>query len=263
MNSTNRDMGSVKMFDYYYETFKLALKGMNIGTGSYINDSGEKNVLDMVAMNPYFSEKRPPIIFDVGANIGDYTMEIIKAIPHANVHVFEASKHTFCRLQENLATYDAVLNNVAVGSECGEATLYYDRESSGLASLYKRQLDHFGIIMNQSETVSVTTIDAYCATNEIKHIDLLKMDIEGHEFAALKGANKMLDHKCIAAIQIEFGGCNIDSRTYFRDFWNLLHENYNVFRIMKDGFWPITKYTEKLEIFTTTNFLFLDKNIVI
>ena len=65
---------------------------------------------------------------------------------------------------------------------------------------------------------------------------------------------------CIGAIQIEFGGCNIDSRTYFRDFWNLLHEDYSAYRILKDGLWEITNYTERLECFCNTNYFFAHKN---
>ena len=58
----------------------------------------------------------------------------------------------------------------------------------------------------------------------------------------------------IEYIQFEFGGCNIDSRTYFRDFWELLHDKYNFFRIMPDGIVPIDEYSETLEIFTSQNF---------
>lgn len=85
------------------------------------------------------------------------------------------------------------------------------------------------------------------------------MDIEGHELYALKGASTLLSEKRISNIQIEFGGCNIDSRTYFKDFWNLLHNDFNVYRVLQDGLWEITKYSERLECFVTSNFLFVKK----
>lgn len=85
------------------------------------------------------------------------------------------------------------------------------------------------------------------------------MDIEGNELKALQGAEKLLKEGRIRAIQIEFGGCNIDSRTYFRDFWNLLHENFEVYRILKNGLWKIEQYAEKMECFCNMNYLFVKK----
>ena len=88
----------------------------------------------------------------------------------------------------------------------------------------------------------------------------MKIDVEGNEFKALLGAKEMLNKKSVGAIQIEFGGTNIDSRTYFRDFWNLLHDDYKVYRILKNGLYEIEKYDEHLEIFTCTNYLFILKS---
>ncbi|HWZ03610.1 MAG TPA: FkbM family methyltransferase, partial [Mucilaginibacter sp.] len=82
----------------------------------------------------------------------------------------------------------------------------------------------------------------------------LKLDIEGNELNALKGAEKMLKSKSVKSIQFEFGTCNIDSRTYFRDFWFLLNQDYNIFRVVKDGLYPITAYTEYDEVFATINY---------
>ncbi len=134
--------------------------------------------------------------------------------------------------------------------------MFSDREKSGLASLYQRQLDYFGIDFSKKETVILSTIDNYCNENKIDRIDLLKLDVEGHELKILKGASQMLAENKISNIQVEFGGCNLDSRTYFRDFWNLLHEKFHIFYILRDSLLEIERYQETLEIFTTTNFFF-------
>ncbi len=57
-------------------------------------------------------------------------------------------------------------------------------------------------------------------------------------------------------IIIEFGGCNIDSRTYFRDFWNLLNKDYNIYLMMRDGMIRIYELTEEIEIFLNCTFMF-------
>jgi hypothetical protein len=126
-----------------------------------------------------------------------------------------------------------------------------------LASLSKRQLDHFNILFNQSEQIFTQTIDFYCSQNDIPHIDLLKLDIEGHELAALRGAELMLRNKAIEVITFEFGGANIDSRTYFHDFYLFFEmHQMTLFRITPSGYLhPLKAYQEIYEQFTTTNFL--------
>jgi hypothetical protein len=53
----------------------------------------------------------------------------------------------------------------------------------------------------------------------------------------------------------EFGGCNIDSRTYFQDFFYLLQDQYDISRIVRDGIYKIEKYKEIYELFRNSNFL--------
>lgn len=65
----------------------------------------------------------------------------------------------------------------------------------------------------------------------------------------------MIEDRKIDFIQFEFGGCNIDSRTFFQDFWYLLHDKYNIFRIIPTGLYPIKEYSEMREIFLCTNYL--------
>lgn len=60
-------------------------------------------------------------------------------------------------------------------------------------------------------------------------------------------------------IQFETG-CNVDSRTYFRDFFYLLEQKYKIYRVLKDGFYPIKKYGWEHEIFVGANYLAVRKN---
>ncbi|MBK8352977.1 MAG: FkbM family methyltransferase [Saprospirales bacterium] len=125
---------------------------------------------------------------------------------------------------------------------------------SGLASVYQRNLDFIDIKMDKIEKISVKKMDDYCIENNISEITFLKIDVEGNELSVLNGAKKLLSENKIKYIQFEFGGCNIDSRTYFKDFYDLLNEKYKVYRILRDGLFHIEKYSENLEIFVTSNF---------
>lgn len=107
---------------------------------------------------------------------------------------------------------------MGLSNEPSTQTLFFDKKTSELASLYKRELTHYNIDMSQTEEVKLTTLDLYCTKNNITKIDLLKLDVEGHEINALKGGTEMINSDKVSIIQFEFSGCNIDSRTYFQDF---------------------------------------------
>ena len=252
--------GSREFFNFWRGLYQLSLQGMNIGGGSDVLDSGEFAALQI--MRNSFNVSDSPILFDVGANVGKYTLMLLNIFPNASIHSFEPGHSTFIALKNNISAAEKnyqeqiTLNNFGLSDAETDSTLFYDKAASGLASLYKRQLDYANIDFSQRETVHLTTLDKYCQVHGINEINLLKLDVEGHEISVLNGAANMLSARKIKNIQIEFGGCNLDSRTYFRDFWNLLHERYHVFYILRDSLTEIVKYEEQLEIFTTTNFFF-------
>ena len=150
------------------------------------------------------------------------------------------------------------IEQVAVGAASGKLTLYADNEGSGLASLYERDLTHVGAVMTHQEIVQVTTVDALAEKHSLRHIAFLKLDLEGHELEALKGAKELLERKAIDAIAFEFGGCNIDSRTYIKDFWSLLvyQHQFSFYRLLpKRRLKRLPKYSEALEQFSWQNIL--------
>ena len=71
----------------------------------------------------------------------------------------------------------------------------------------------------------------------------------------------MLESRAIAIIQFEFGNCNIASRTYFQDFYYLLEPNYRIYRILGHGLRPVRGYRESQEVFLTTNYLAVAKDL--
>jgi FkbM family methyltransferase len=229
---------------------------MGIGSGSSVQLSGEQAIFAILRQT--FSP--PYCIFDVGANQGQFLgMALRHVAAHGLViHCFEPGCETFKILRESARGDDRVkLSNIALGRECGEGILHFDRAGSGLASLTPRRLEHFDIDFSQSETVGIGTVDTYCAANSVSRINLLKMDIEGHELDALHGARRMFDAKSIDMVSFEFGGCNIDTRTFFRDFWYFFQEvKMKIRRITPSGYLhPVESYKEIYEQFRTTNFV--------
>ncbi len=229
---------------------------MGIGSGDAVSSSGERAMFDLLRRrfdSPYY-------IFDVGANRGQFLQLVLGNMQDRDfsVHCFEPGRETFKMLVNSSSGDQRIrLNNIGLGKEKGEAMLYFDNEGSGLASLTKRKLEHFGIDFNKSEKVKIGTIDSYCSENGIRRIHLLKIDVEGHELDVLAGAKKMLEAKSVDMITFEFGGCNIDTRTFFQDYWRFFSAiNMKIMRITPSGYlYPIESYKEIYEQFRTTNFI--------
>ncbi len=175
------------------------------------------------------------------------------------VHAFEPSAVTFAALRnEHGSDQRVVLNNCGLGGQQGQMTLDSNEDTSGIASLYKRRLNHFGISMTQSETVVINTLDAYCQKQGIEHIDLLKIDFEGHELGVLAGAEKLIRAGKVDLITFEFGSRNIDSRSCFQDFFYFFeeHGSFELCRITPSGYLTrVEHYRETQEQFRTTNSL--------
>jgi FkbM family methyltransferase len=250
----------IKGFQNFYEVLlRISLAGMNYGNGSDFKLSGELNVFKHI--KKHYGNKAL-IIFDVGANVGNYSKNLAEFFNSDTlIHSFEPSKKTFQIFLETTSNYSNIVpNNFGISDKKSDLTLYSKNEASGLASVYQRNLEHFGISMDMSEQIKLLTIDDYCKLNNIDHLHFLKLDIEGHELKALIGAKQMINEKRIDFIQFEFGGCNIDSKTYFQDFFYLLKEKYKIYRVLKRGLFEIKQYIEINEIFITVNYLAIKRD---
>lgn len=233
------------------------MKSVGLGHGGIVAKSGEMKAA-AAALAKAGVQTRAPVLFDVGGNIGEWTLAAKQMWPSAQVHVFEPSASHLEKLGPVLGSLGGVtINPMALGAEEGEATLYKDAEITGLASMTKRNLAHVGLSMDLSETIRVGTLDHYCLSHEITAIDMVKIDVEGHELDVLKGAVGMLDQRKVAAVQFEFGGCNIDTRTFFRDFYDFFEvRDYAIYIAGPGGkLTPVRRYREFNEQFATTNYI--------
>ena len=148
-------------------------------------------------------------ILDVGAWVGETALLYRRRFPSARIHCFEPVPESFARLS-NLVAVDPLITvkELAVGDRIEPVELHVNRSaftSSTLApapdvTSYLRANLFEEVVSHQAES---TTIDRYCAEASIEHIDILKLDIQGGELAALRGASEMLSRGAISVIYTE------------------------------------------------------------
>lgn len=240
----------------------------SLGILKYENEvvSGEVYALDKI-ISKYLNYRDDSIIFDVGANRGEYSLTLTKKFPFARVYSFEPNSYTFEVLKENLKDTSVKVFNHGFGNKESRSEIYvYENNTiSEHASLYKEfakvispELGKLDILPVEIE---LKTIDGFCIENNIGNIDFIKIDVEGHELSVLEGALNMINHSKIKIIQFEFNVANILSRVFLKDFYDLLTEKYTFFRLDTDRLINLGEYNSANEIFKFQNILAISKNI--
>lgn len=133
-------------------------------------------------------------VFDVGANIGWYSINLSKGISDANVVAFEPVSSTYQQLLSNLDLNEiknVQAHNLGLSNEEGTKDMYVYKEGMGNASL--RDLsgrDHVEKI-----TARFSTMDQFVNENKT-YPDFIKCDVEGAELFVFQGGFETLkQHK--------------------------------------------------------------------
>jgi FkbM family methyltransferase len=199
-------------------------------------------------------------VFDVGANVGQWARLALSINPQLDLHCFEPSRPTFERLQSVGLPANVACNNFGLGAAAEETTLFVFGDGCGTNSLYQRDgLEDWGLAPNTGqETIRLETLANYCRQRNIPAIDLVKLDIEGHELAALRGMSDWLAAGRIGALQLEYGGCNIDARVFFKDIWDFfMRLPYSFYKIHPCALQKTETYSQALDNFQHQNWAVL------
>ncbi len=125
------------------------------------------------------------IVLDIGANFGYYSVRLGSMLSTGHVYCFEPSPRSFERLKTNLELNR--LENIATPVQLGLS------DSSGAARIATdgNNSGHHHI-SDTGQPITVDTLDSFCERCDIKRVDLIKIDIEGHEMHALRGGEKTI-----------------------------------------------------------------------
>jgi FkbM family methyltransferase len=146
-------------------------------------------------------------IFDVGANVGLYSLLAAEANPEASIHAFEPTQEMLDIAKANvrLNNFQNIrINPVAVGYPTGNGVLRDCRGDNGTNEGMNYVVRTGENPQITDRLITVVALDDYCHDNGIDRIDLLKIDIEGGEYDALVGAKALLKSKSIGCLFIEF-----------------------------------------------------------
>lgn len=143
--------------------------------------------------------RSPLVIFDVGANVGATVRRYASLFPNSIIHAFEPLPDTFAQLQGAVRDEPRIhAHDLALADSDGRRVFYVNKRSETnsllrVAESYNQKYANSDATQPVGEvTVRTTTIDSFCAQGGIEHIDILKLDIQGGELMALRGAGGML-----------------------------------------------------------------------
>ncbi len=161
-----------------------------------------------------------PVVFDVGANVGDIAIRLANTFPPAtSIHAFEPALATYNQLVSRAARFDGVVcHQCALGAQASVQRLYH-----GINSQLNRLAPADPLGDGTDEEVPVDTVDAFAASAGIDRIHVLKTDTEGFDVAVLRGAGGLLQRRAIDVVVSEasFDGVS-DWHTRFDDVRDLL-----------------------------------------
>lgn len=185
---------------------------------------------------------------DVGANVGYFSVLASKITgPDGTVISFEPDEDNFNVLYKNkyINSFDNLgINNVAVGSCDGNIILNRNPLNSGGHSIevfksYKDDNLRFSKEevfktypdFNFKKEVEVRRLSSFFSDNFIKHVDIMKIDVEGYELDVVSGLGKYISSGIIKVVICEIS--NVDNRDSLMNLF--LDNNYKPFRANLSG----------------------------
>lgn len=163
--------------------------------------------IDSLELLELLCQQNLEIIYDIGANVGMWTL-LAKAIyPGAAIHAFEPLvKHQMAFYQNTKALLNVKLHGVALGSSPGSAMVKVTdfSDASSLLELTDEGKNRFHLNQVTEEQVTIETLDGWVQKNKLPWPDLIKMDVQGFELEVLRGAGEALTNAKAVLAEVSF-----------------------------------------------------------
>jgi FkbM family methyltransferase len=181
---------------------KRKLKGTpaaNLGLG-YL-DSLE--LLELIKKDNF----KPKVIYDVGANIGTWTLLAKSFFTAAAVHTFEPLRQHIIKFKANTDKLSGItLYPFCLGNENNEMVINVSSfsDSSSILEATPLEFEQYGIKKTAEETVDVKRVEDLIEQGILPIPDIIKLDVQGFELEVLKGAGKYLNKVSYLIVEVSF-----------------------------------------------------------
>ncbi len=166
------------------------------------------------------------VMVDIGANIGFHSLFAASLSPAVSVYAFEPNGDVADQFTESIkknSLSNIYLYRVGLSDTETERTLYVRDENTGGATLTETVAE-IDFRVHHTMVVSLRKLDLELA--EVERVDVIKIDVEGHEYEALKGASQLLEtwHPTIimefspAFYEADYSGKSLNFITYLRNY---------------------------------------------
>ena len=144
------------------------------------------------------------VVFDIGANIGAHALRLSKHVgPAGRVYAFEPMEYAFAKLQRNLALSGAA-NTTAFRIALS------DRNAGRQQVAYRSSWPTSGGRKDAASLVDFRRLDDWCREHDVGSVDMIKMDVDGHEMEAVGGGLETIE-RCRPLFLMETGAWHFAS----------------------------------------------------
>ena len=210
------------------------------------------------------------VIFDVGANVGKWTEEVLNCFSNVKLHLFEPAPQTYKILNQTIMerqfTEQTVTNCLGIAEDNVVKQFYYYDKHNVLSTFKRRfSIDKIGSKYGLPREIKAltTTIDSYCQQKGIARINFLKVDTEGSELDVLLGAKQSLQRGKIDYIQFEYGGTYKDAQITLKQVFDYLQKyRYSIFKVLQDKLEYKPEFVPSDENYQYSNYLAVNERFL-
>ena len=157
---------------------------------------------------------KDPVILEAGALTGNTAKQMAKLWPDGEIHTFEPIPEHYANLVKNTASFKNIKTYpLALSDKKGSATFFVSQRtnkpgkpsaSSSLLSPKEHLNFSKTVVFPKQISVETTSIDLWAQEKMISKIDLMWLDMQGHELTALQYATKILPTVKLIYMEVEF-----------------------------------------------------------
>ena len=244
-------------FNAKFDTVTDALFTQVLSARGYLNASDSAASGEDFFIREVLAPTEPELCIDIGANIGDYSLELLMST-NSRVVAFEPLLDPFDLLSRRTSAFRERIDceNLGIGATNTNGIIHFNPERTYHASFSEEVKEVFYVTNEMQQNVPIVTLDSYCEDKGINSIDFVKIDVEGFEKEVFSGADLVFSRIKPKFIQMEFNLHQLFRDTSLKYFADQLPD-YAVYQLLP-GRWIKRDPCDPLSnIYHFSNFVFV------